>query len=176
MRVNWYFNNFEPYNTKTLPWWLIDKESTCKCRRCWIGKIPCRRKWQPIPVFLPRKSHGQRSLVGLQATEYRRVGHDWATKQQRQQQTHTEREPPPASVVNFSHGLNGSSFLYSAFFLILALWNPPFPQSWFSCASPVKPCLSPLQGVLSYIPLTPPWPLESINLDTVIYAYSSSSL
>ena len=58
MRVNWYFNNFEPYNTKTLPWWLIDKESTCKCRRCWIGKIPCRRKWQPIPVFLPRKSHG----------------------------------------------------------------------------------------------------------------------
>ena len=34
---------------------------------------------------------------------------------------HTEREPPPASVVNFSHGLNGSSFLYSAFFLILAL-------------------------------------------------------
>ena len=22
------------------------------------------RKWQPIPVFLPRKFHGQRSLVG----------------------------------------------------------------------------------------------------------------
>ena len=25
---------------------------------CW------RRKWQPSPVFLPKKSHGQRSLVG----------------------------------------------------------------------------------------------------------------
>ena len=25
---------------------------------------PCRRKWQPIPVFLPGESHGQRSLVG----------------------------------------------------------------------------------------------------------------
>ena len=24
----------------------------------------CRRKWQPTPVFLPRESHGQRSLVG----------------------------------------------------------------------------------------------------------------
>ena len=24
---------------------------------------PWRRKWQPIPVFLPGKSHGQRSLV-----------------------------------------------------------------------------------------------------------------
>ena len=26
--------------------------------------IPWRRKWQPIPVFLPGKSHGQRSLEG----------------------------------------------------------------------------------------------------------------
>ena len=30
----------------------------------WVGKIPWRRKWQPIPVFLPGKFHGQRSLVG----------------------------------------------------------------------------------------------------------------
>jgi len=28
------------------------------------GKMPWRRKWQPTPVFLPGKSHGQRSLVG----------------------------------------------------------------------------------------------------------------
>ena len=28
-----------------------------------VGKIPCRRKWQPAPVFLPGKSHGRRSLV-----------------------------------------------------------------------------------------------------------------
>ena len=27
-------------------------------------KIPWRRKWQPTPVFLPGKSHGQRSLTG----------------------------------------------------------------------------------------------------------------
>ena len=29
-----------------------------------VGKIPWRRKWQPTPVFLPEKSHGQKSLVG----------------------------------------------------------------------------------------------------------------
>ena len=29
-----------------------------------VGKIPWSRKWQPTPVFLPEKSHGQRSLVG----------------------------------------------------------------------------------------------------------------
>ena len=30
----------------------------------WVGKIPWRRKWQPTPVSLSGKSHGQRSLVG----------------------------------------------------------------------------------------------------------------
>jgi len=34
-------------------------------RRCgfnpWVGKIPWRRRWQPL--FLPGKSHGQRSLA-----------------------------------------------------------------------------------------------------------------
>ena len=30
----------------------------------WVGKIPWRRKWQPIPVFLSGESHGQRSLAG----------------------------------------------------------------------------------------------------------------
>ena len=29
----------------------------------WVGRIPWRRKWQPTLVFLPGKSHGQRSLV-----------------------------------------------------------------------------------------------------------------
>ena len=27
-------------------------------------KIPWRRKWQPTPLFLPRKAHGQRSPAG----------------------------------------------------------------------------------------------------------------
>ena len=39
-----------------------------QCRRCgfdpWVRKIPWRRKWQPDPVLLPEKSHGQRSLAG----------------------------------------------------------------------------------------------------------------
>ena len=29
-----------------------------------VGKIPWRKKWQPALVFLPGKSHGQRSLAG----------------------------------------------------------------------------------------------------------------
>ena len=29
----------------------------------WVGKTPWRRKWLPTLVFLPRESHGQRSLA-----------------------------------------------------------------------------------------------------------------
>ena len=29
----------------------------------WVGKIPWRREGQPTPVFLPGKSHGQRTLA-----------------------------------------------------------------------------------------------------------------
>ena len=56
-----------------LPWWLSGKESPCQCRRCgfspWVGKISWRwriswRKWQSTPIFLPGKSHGQKSLMG----------------------------------------------------------------------------------------------------------------
>ena len=54
-----------------LPWWLSSKESTCQCRRGvfnpWVRKIPWSRKWQPIPVFFPGKSHAQRNQVRLQS-------------------------------------------------------------------------------------------------------------
>ena len=53
------------------PRWHNGKEHAYQCRRhkrrvfhSWVGKIPWRRKWQPIPAFLPGDSHGQRSLVG----------------------------------------------------------------------------------------------------------------
>ena len=46
------------------------------------GKIPWRRKWQPTPVFLLGKSHGQRILVGYSPWGLKRVRHDLAAKQQ----------------------------------------------------------------------------------------------
>jgi len=47
----------------------------------WVRKIPWRRKWLPIPVFMPGESHGQRSLAGYgrkeldmtEATEHTRT-------------------------------------------------------------------------------------------------------
>ena len=46
---------------------LSGKESARQWRRHrfnpWVRKILWRRNWQPTPVFLPGKSHGQRRLV-----------------------------------------------------------------------------------------------------------------
>ena len=45
---------------------LSGKESACQWHKLpdsWLG-ISWSRKWQPTPVFLLGKSHGQRSLVG----------------------------------------------------------------------------------------------------------------
>ena len=54
-----------------LPMWCDGKDSFCphrRYKRCgfhhWVRKIPWSRKWQPIPIFLTRKFHGQKSLVG----------------------------------------------------------------------------------------------------------------
>ena len=63
---------FDPWLTfQGFPGGASGKEPACQCRRHkrrgfdpWVGKIPWRRAWQPTPVFLPGKSHGQRSLAG----------------------------------------------------------------------------------------------------------------
>ena len=69
-----------------LPRWLSGKESTCQCRRLglepWLRKSPWRRKWQPIPVFLPGKSHGQRSPADNNPRGRKRIRHNLVTKQQ----------------------------------------------------------------------------------------------
>ena len=49
----------------------------------WVGKIPWRRKWQPTPVFLPEKSHGQKSLTSYSPRGHKRVWQDLVTEQQR---------------------------------------------------------------------------------------------
>ena len=43
-----------------------------------MEKIIGRRKWLATSVFLPRKSHGQRSLVGYSLWGHKRVGHNLA--------------------------------------------------------------------------------------------------
>ena len=46
----------------------------------WVGMIPWRRAWQPIPVFLPGESPWTVKPGGLQSMGLQSVGHNWATK------------------------------------------------------------------------------------------------
>ena len=65
---------------------LSGKESSCQGRRqrfeSWLWEIPWRRNWQHTPVFLPGKSHGQRSLAGYSPWGCKRVGFNLETKQE----------------------------------------------------------------------------------------------
>ena len=77
-------NNHPPLFNRGLPKWLSGKESTCECRSCrrrrfdpWVRKIPWRKKWEPTPVFLPRKIPRTGEPGGLQSIGSQRVGHDW---------------------------------------------------------------------------------------------------
>ena len=65
--------------------WHSGEESACQCRRLkrhqfdpWLGKIPWRRKWQPTPVFLSGKFHGERNLAGFMGSQ--RDRQNWATE------------------------------------------------------------------------------------------------
>ena len=68
LRSCFFFAQKEEYQDSGLPWWFRRWRSRLQCGRPgfspWVGKIPWRRAWQPTPVFLPGKFHGERSLVG----------------------------------------------------------------------------------------------------------------
>ena len=61
-----------------------------------------RRQWQPTPVLLPGKSHGQKSLVGCSPRSPQRVRHDRATSLSLFTFMHWRRKWQPTPV--FSSG------------------------------------------------------------------------
>ena len=59
-------------------------QAACQWGSCgfdsWVGKVPWR-KWPPIPIFLPGKSHEQRSPEGCSPWRCKRVWHNLVTDQ-----------------------------------------------------------------------------------------------
>ena len=79
---------------------LICKDTCTQCHSRFdpcVRTIPWSRKWQPTPVILPGKSHGQRSPVGCHPWGRRESDTDWA-------HTHT--------------------MLIAALFTVARLWKP----------------------------------------------------
>ena len=91
-------------------------------------------KWQPTPVFLPGKSHGQRNLVGY-SPKVRRVSHNWATEHKTlssQISAYFFYSCCPTFVLTYSPSAVLTSF---HFLSLLSLWtgcslclNVPFPH------------------------------------------------
>ena len=74
--------------------------------------IPWKRKWQPTPVVLPGKSHGQRSLAGYSPWGRKRVRHDLATKQWKERIIYIQLMFPVPIIgpsVQFSHSVMSNS-------------------------------------------------------------------
>ena len=42
----------------------------------WVAKIPCKRAWQPTPVFLPGQIDGQKTLAGYSPQGCKESGQD----------------------------------------------------------------------------------------------------
>ena len=113
--------------TANFPGWLSSKEPVCQCRRlrfdpC-VKKILWRRKWQPTLVFLPGKSHGQRSLVGYTPWGHKRVRHDLVTKRQQcleyiHNPKHLSLSSAPASLVPFHPYSYSPLSVYNTLYII----------------------------------------------------------
>ena len=110
-----------------LPRWFSGKESACQCRRCWfdpwIGKIPWRRRWQPPSLFLPGRSHGQRSLAGYRS---------WGRKERdltEYTHTHTHTHTPLAQPRPLPVAVVQASFHHSDSWLHQPCLSPGLPAS-----------------------------------------------
>ena len=105
--------------------WVASLSLSLQCGRPgfdpWVGKILWRQKWQPTPVLLPGKSHGQRSLVGYST---------WGRKES----DTTER-------LNFLNFLAVRSIPFLSFIVPLFAWNTPLVSLIFLKRSLVFPIL-----------------------------------
>ena len=77
-----------------LPQWL---RTHLPMQETWIqslgqGKIPCRRKWLPIPAFLPGEIPRTEEPGRLQSMGWQRVRHDLTTKQQQKPMFQASRQ------------------------------------------------------------------------------------
>ena len=71
---------FPPHCINGIPWWLRWQRICLQFWKPgfdpWVGKIPWRKAWQPISVFLPGESPWTEESGELQSMGLQRVGHD----------------------------------------------------------------------------------------------------
>ena len=81
--VQFYSYSIVRYMEMGFPGFTSGKEPACQCRRIkrrgfdlWVWKIPWKRAWQPLSIFLPGEPPWTEEPGGLQPIELQRVGPD----------------------------------------------------------------------------------------------------
>ena len=105
--------------SRGLPLWFRGKESACNAGTSGdAGSIlgsgrSLEKKGKPIPLFLPGKSYGQRSLVGYSLWGYKSVRHNLVTKQEQQQHIPQGQEVKSSQLEHFlGEGSGGVFFCF----------------------------------------------------------------
>ena len=148
-----------------------------RCRRhefnSWVKEIPWRRKWQPTLVFLPGKSHGQRSLASCSLWDRRRVRHNWVTEHactllSRQSFQLLLSSPTLNLILASLEGLESSGSNQSTCFPTLICWsNTKGPSSQSQLPHPFPLLLSsPKPWVLAFQPPNFSVPTRGLQNDT----------
>ena len=88
---------FLPTHAKVLPRWLSSKDPAWQCKRHrsnpWVREIPWRTKWQPTPVFVSGKFHGQGTVA-----VYNPLGHK---ESDMTEPAHTQTHPCQTDLISF---------------------------------------------------------------------------
>ena len=101
-----------------------------EAKRCtfypWLGKSPCHRKQQPVPVFLAEKSHQQRSLAGYSPWCHSEADMtEWlSTHGHRGEEL--KKKKSPLSVLCDEAGKHSKGGKFTI------LWNNWEPRSWWT--------------------------------------------
>ena len=109
------------------PRWHSGKESNCRCKRHgfnpWVRKIPWRIQWQPTPVFLPRESHGQRSLASYSAWGCKETDMTEHIYTYTHTHTHTHTHTAPFTTYINDSGFNGNNETLHSTELLRTFWK-----------------------------------------------------
>ena len=116
------------------------KQHACQCRRHrrrrfnpWVRKMPWRRKCQPSSVFLPGKSHRQRSLAGYSPWGHKSwdtTEHDLACSTLMEDVRHSEK--PPGAAIAEERRAQGQISILSSLFIRRELVFISFTSAYIS--------------------------------------------
>ena len=139
----------------------------------WVGKIPKRRKWQPIPVFMPGKSHGQKSLPSSVHWVAESAMTEWVTNKGFflwQELFFLFFFPPQRYKETYHRGIQGR---WASLVAQLVKNLPAMQETWIWSLGWEDPLERGKVTHSSILAWRIPWPIESMGLQRVRHNWAT---